>query len=99
MLQIASYMFFFKRDKTKQNDYKKKEKSLTMQESNARPQMCEGNPLSIAPSNHCKDCMSNKLYLTFLSPQDKLWRWRRKCSRKTKRVPQKVTLEYHKKPN
>ena len=26
MLQIASYMFFLKRDKTKQNDYKKKKK-------------------------------------------------------------------------
>ena len=74
MLQIASYTFFLKRNKTKQNDYKKKGKSLTWQESNPRPQMCEGNTLSIAPGNHCKDCISNKLYLTFLCPQDKLFK-------------------------
>ena len=38
MLQNASYMFFFKkRNKTKQNDYKKKkEKSLNGQEWNQR---------------------------------------------------------------
>ena len=37
MLQNASYMFFFKkRNKTKQNDYEKKEKSLNVQEWNPR---------------------------------------------------------------
>ena len=55
MLQNASYMFFFfkkKQNKTKQNDYEKKENSLTRQEANPRPSTCKGNALSIAPRNH-----------------------------------------------
>ena len=53
MLQNVSYMLFFKRNKTKQNDYEKKEKSLIRQESNPRPSTCKGNALSIASRNHC----------------------------------------------
>ena len=46
MLQNASYVcFFLKRNKTKQKDYEKKEKSLTRLESNLRPSTRKGNPL------------------------------------------------------
>ena len=77
MLQNASNMFFKK--ETKQNKTTtEKRKNLTQRELNPKPLTCEGNALSIAPRNHCKNHMSNQLYLTFLSPRDKLFKMAQK---------------------
>jgi len=51
MLQNASYVFF-KKKQIKTKRLRKKEKSLTRQESNWRPSTCKGNALSIASRNH-----------------------------------------------
>ena len=51
MLQNASYVFF-KKKQIKTKRLRKKEKSLTRQESNSRPSTCKGNALSIASRNH-----------------------------------------------
>ena len=66
MLQNASYMFFFykKRNKTKQNDYEKKEKSLNVQEWNPRhwtsreSTFIKSNALCIAPGNQIAKTIS-----------------------------------------
>ena len=43
MLQNASYMFFLKEQNKTTNDYEKKKKSITRQESNPRPSTWNGN--------------------------------------------------------
>ena len=70
--------FYKRRNKTKQNENEKKEKSVTRQESNPRPSASKGNALSIAPRDHCYYHMSNYLYLTFLCPRDKLFKMAQK---------------------
>ena len=66
MLQNASYMFFLKRNKTNENDYENKKKSITWQESNPRPSTSNGNALSIAPCNHCRTWTIAKLIVFIL---------------------------------
>ena len=100
MLQNASYMFFLKQkqNKTKQNDYEKKKK---VSRSRSRTQdlrrvMVTQYPLCNATI--AKSIRQIIVFNIFVPGEINYSRWRRKCRRTTKWVPQKVTFEYHRNP-
>ena len=64
--------------KTETKRLRKKEKSITRQESNAKPLTCNGNTLSIAPRNHCWERSSNYCIKHFCAWRDKLFKMAQK---------------------
>ena len=87
--------FFFKRNKTKQKDYEKKKivSPGRNRTGDLQRERATHYPLRHAATTrtYCQiNCIEH-----FCAHEINYSRWRRKCIRTTKWVPQKVTLEYH----